>query len=152
MSFAYDPADAVMVQPEGDYPAVISGYDEEPSKSTGFPMLTVIFTVYAPDGTQMEMKDYIVNPPKGSGKKSMIWKLKRIAQALGKEAEFEAGDFKIENYMGHNLTVFLKVKSQPGYDDQNVIQAYKAAGVSGPKAFVPPSDDPPPPTDDDLPF
>lgn len=151
MSFAYDPADAVMVQPEGDYPAVIAGWDNEPSKSTGFPMLTVILTVYAPDGTQMEMKDYIVNPPKNSGKKSMIWKLKRIAQALGQEAVFEAGTFDIAQYMGHNLTVSLKVKSQPGYDDQNVIQAYKPAGASGPKAFVPPTEDAGP-KDDDLPF
>lgn len=149
MTFAYDPADAVMIQPEGDYPAVISGWDNKESKA-GDPMLTVMVTVYAPDGTSLEMKDYIVNPPKGSGKKSMIWKLKRIAQALGKESEFEAGTFDIAQHMGHNVTVTLKVKSQAGFDDQNFIQAYKPAGASGPKAFVPPTDDAP--KDDDLPF
>lgn len=150
MSFAYDPADAVMVQPEGDYPAVVSGWDDKESKA-GDPMLTMMFTVYAPDGTSTEMKDYIVNPPKASGKKSMIWKLKRIAQALGQEEAFTAGTFDIAQHMGHNLTVTLKIKSQAGFDDQNVIQAYKPAGASGPKAFVPPADEKGV-DDSDLPF
>lgn len=146
--FAYNPKDAVMTQPDGDYPAVLAGHDEKNS-AAGNPMLVVMFTVYAPDGTMCELSDYIVSPPPGSGKKSTVFKLKRIAQALGQEEAFEAGTFDISKFMGYNLTVTLGTQSQAGYDDKNTIRAYKPASATGPVSMAAAGGAPP---DDDLPF
>lgn len=141
-NFTYDPADAVMTQPDGDYPAVLAGWDSGTSKASGDPMLTVMFTVYAPDGSMCELKEYIV--------KKTTFKLKRIAQALGQEDLFNSGAFDVANFMGHNITVTLGTQRQEGYDDKNVIRGYKPASATAAKSAAPGADAPQ--ADDDLPF
>lgn len=103
--------------PEGEYEASIAKIEEDViSKSSGKEMTIFHFDVYAGNRT-VRLKDYIVNP-------DSLWKLKKIAKAIGKMAQFESGVFKASDYAGETLTVTLKIKSDPGYDDQNNIVGY----------------------------
>lgn len=116
MCFDYDPNDAVMVWPEGEYPAVIESEEEKVSKSSGLPMQVVTFRVYR--GTdEMLIDDYIVA--------KTLFKLKKIATALGYEEVFKAGGFQVRDHIGTNLTITLGIKPAEGkYDEANTIRGY----------------------------
>ena len=146
MAFNYDPKEAVQCWPEGDYQATIERGEERQSKA-GNDMLVVTFKAYRGSETML-LNDYIVRP-------ATIFKLKKIALALGRGDDFEAGKFNIDDYMGHNLTLTLGIEQQDGYDDQNKIKKYGAKSGASPrpaakkpaaKASAEPL------TDDDIPF
>ncbi len=86
-------------------------------------MLTITFKVYTPTGNTFQLRDYIVM--------ESLWKLKRLAQAVGSEAAFERGEFFASDYTGRNLTLELKVEQSAEFGDQNKIKAYKPAKLGG---------------------
>lgn len=135
----YDPKDAVLCLPEGDYMATIEAVEEKVSQS-GNDMHVITYTVYSGEKS-VRVVDYIPYP-------TMTWRLKRLAQALGQEAQFKAGKFDPEAYIGSNVTVTLEIQSQAGYDDKNRIKAWSAATVTKPSAIAAEAL----PADDDLPF
>lgn len=118
MAFTYNPKDASTALPADKYPASIAKCHEGVSKSSQNPMLTVSFTVYTATGGERTVKDYIVNP-------STLWKLRRLAKALGKSAEFDAGTFAVEKHIGANLTLELDIQQQEGFDESNTIVGYE---------------------------
>lgn len=120
-SFSYNPKDANSVLPEGEYEASILSVKEGTSQNSGAPMLTVTFTVYGEDRTP-QLRDWIVNP-------STLWKLKKLAEALGKLDEFNGGEWLPEE--GANLRVKLSVEDDPNYGEQNRITGYLADKPSG---------------------
>jgi hypothetical protein len=132
----YRKQDAVLLWPDGDYEAVVSTCQEKRSKA-GNDMYEVGFTVYSGE-REIQVTDYIVLP-------KFTWKLKKLAAAVGEEAKFEAESFDPHDLAGRsaNLIVTLGSQKQEGYDEKNVIKAYKKRTAEAVLA---------PPPDDGLPF
>ena len=110
----YDPKEAIECLPEGQYEATVTETQESVSKK-GDPMIVVTLTIYKPTGGEKTIKDWIVAP---------WWKLKKLAKACGRLAEFEGGEFRDGQYVGSTLMVDLEVESSDKYGDQNRIVAY----------------------------
>lgn len=128
MAFTYNSKDASGALPDGKYPASLESCEEGVSKSSGCPMLTLKFKVYTPTGGERTVSDYIVNP-------STLWKMKRLAKALGKEADFKANTFQPSAHLGANLTLELDVQEDDQYGDKNNIKGYEpsALGAATPR-------------------
>lgn len=130
MTFRYHPDDANISWPAGDYQATIERVEEKTS-SKGDPMLVVHFKAYSPDGHTQNLTEYITNPPKASGRKGNIFKLRQIAIALGAYDDFKLAKFDVEDHTGENIIVTLAQEVSAEYGDQNKIKAYKPYERSG---------------------
>jgi len=120
MPLPYDPRDAVQVWPVGEYDAVLhfvkdTMTKEKPGKPSK-PMQEWQFEVYNSEGLKMIVTDRVT--------REVAWKLKKLAQAIGREIEFEAGTFQADDHVGSNLRLALKIEQSPGYDDKNGIAKY----------------------------
>lgn len=145
MGWSYDKKDASSALPEGEYEATILETSIGTSQNSGKPMLTIVFTVYG-DNRTVTLRDWIVNP-------DGLWKLKKIADALGMREEFDKGQWVPPT--GKNLLVKLKVTESDAYGEQNNIVGYdKDASVSSggarPKAATGVQHTPI--SEDDIPF
>lgn len=121
----YNPKDANPLCAAGDYQATIKAVTEKDSKA-GNRMHELEFIVYNGEGTLLVF-DYIVYP-------KFVWKLKRLAVALGALEAFEAGTFDPAEYEGRNLTLNIGVdEAKDGYDAKNSVKGYapKAGAVAG---------------------
>lgn len=129
----YKPEDASSCFPLGEYPGTLANVVQTTSKTSGGDMEVWHVTVYGQDGRESTIKDYVTVP-------ACTWKIKQLAKALGKLADFEAGRFQAEDYIGANLRVELVIEEQDGYDDKNKVKKYLPASSSGlapPKAAMP---------------
>lgn len=132
----YKKEDAVRVWPDGRYQATVASVEEKQSKSSGNDMLEVAFTVYANSGNDsIRVSDYIVFP-------RFVWRLKRLAAALGAQAAFEAETFDPADYIGHNLSIDLSIQeARDGYEERNQVTAYHPSdagkGEARPGADIP---------------
>lgn len=117
MAWSYNPKDAASAWDAGDYEATIVKVDEGTSGSSGAPMLTVTFKVYNGD-KERTIKDYIVNP-------STLFKLKKLAVAIGEGVAFGLGQFDPGDHLNANLLLTLAVEESDEYGDQNKIKGYK---------------------------
>lgn len=124
MAFSYNPKDADGdTFPIGDYPAVLEKVEEKTSKK-GDAMLVVTLRAYNGD-RQTFVTDYIVNP-------SSLWKLKKVAQALGALQIFKDGTFDLDQHLGQNLTITLGIEEAKGdFAEKNTVKGYKAAAPAG---------------------
>lgn len=127
MPIDYDPKDAVMCWPEGDYPAVLEKVEDKTSKvkpdgSGGNPMQVLTWRLYKEDGREQLISDYIVIP-------AATFKLKQLAIALNKRNEFDSGTFQADDQIGCNVVAELGIESQPNYDDKNKIGKVKSAAL-----------------------
>lgn len=111
----YDPRSAISCLPEGTYEATIEKAEETTSKA-GKDMVVMHFKVYSNKGETV-LKEYIVG--------ETLFKLKRIAQAIGGEAAFDKGEFVPEDYQGRNLSLELTVEEDPEFGDKNRIKRYQ---------------------------
>ena len=120
----YNPKDASKpVLAEGEYEAVLEHAEHKESKSNGKPMCEVKFRVYGE--TEVMVYEYFTA--------ATIWKAKKLAQALDKLAEFDAGLFDPVNCAGMNLRVEVKIQPDDVYGDKNKIAKYlPSSGVSAP--------------------
>lgn len=141
MAFSYRPEDALECLKEGEYDAVLHGVTEKTSKA-GNPMLVAEWEVYDESNRKPILKDYVVNP-------QTLFRLKQIARAMGKIADFEAGRFDLQEHVGTRIKLKLKVEEQAGFPDQNKIHAYLGVNGNG-KTAAPTTrhDDP----DESIPF
>lgn len=117
----YNPKDASQAWPAGDYEATIKSVEAKTSKS-GNEMEVVTLTVYHPEGKEQTVWDYIVNP-------ATVFKIKKIAKALGFSAEFEAGTFQVSDCVGANMLLTLDVEEDAEYGDKNKIKNYQPSRV-----------------------
>lgn len=115
--FDYKAKDALGCWPEGEYDAVLEATEVTTSKSSGAPMQVISFRCYHPDGREQVVKDYVVN--------TTLFKLKRLAMALGKEADFRAEQFQACDQLRSRLTLVLGVEESAEYGDRNKIDGYK---------------------------
>lgn len=130
----YNPKDAVQVWPEGEYEATLAKVEDTTSKrkpdgSGGNPMQVWTFEVYHSDGRQQLISDYVVVP-------AATFKIKQLAIALDKRADFDAGTFQAEDYIGVSVVLALAVAQQEGFDDKNKVGKIKPAGKPEPAAAV----------------
>lgn len=114
MAWKYNPKNADQAIEPGDYEATIASVTEKTSKSSGMPMLEVVFTVYAGD-SERKVWDYIVDP-------GTLWKLKRLAKVFDRLKDFELGTFDLHDYIGHNLTLTLAIDKNDS--DKNQVKEY----------------------------
>lgn len=118
MPIPYNPNDARKTLPPGDYTAELIASIEKTSKS-GKPMLELTWRIYPDnDHPTVQLRDWVVVP-------DGVWKLKKLAQAWGKEAEFKSATFDPCNHIGSNVMVALKVRQDDKYGEQNSISNYK---------------------------
>lgn len=123
--FNYAPKDAKKLFDAGDYQAELTSFEEKTTK-TGKPMLVVNLQVYPRGaGQSILLRDWIVNP-------DSIWKLKKLAVALGVSDKFENQTFNPEDYTGSSVIVTLKVKTDDKYGEQNSVVGYKPFAESKP--------------------
>jgi len=122
MPLEYSPKDATTAWPEGDYQAALTGVEDTHAKSSGAPMQIWTWTVYHSDGRNQEIKEYVTVP-------GGTWKIKQLAKALGKQADFDAGTFQADDHYNAIVIVELKIEKQDGFDDKNRVQKYKAKGA-----------------------
>ncbi len=138
--FKYDPKDATSCLPEGEAQLVLVKVEEKQSKA-GNDMAVLTFDAFSGE-RRGRVTEYVVNP-------TTLFKLKQIAKAFGPKAsaEFDAGKFDPSDYVEESLMAVLKVESQDGFDDKNVVKKYlpKTAGdvtkPTAPKATAPDADD-----------
>jgi Protein of unknown function (DUF669) len=140
----YNPKDASSCLPKGEYPAVIDHVESKTSKA-GNEMDVVTFRVYPDNGREILVDDYIVNP-------STLFKLKKIAVALGKKQDFEAGTFQVADHLQSNLTVLLDVEESDEFGDQNKVKGYKAHSLPAAAVAVGAVAKAGPLKDDNIPF
>lgn len=147
MGFKYDSKEAIACLPAGDYEASLVSAVEGVSKSSGNPMLTVTWKVYS-GSKETTLKDYISNP-------GTLFKLKRIAKALGKEQDFASNTFDLTQHLLSSVLLTLEVE-EDDFGDKNTVKKYapfsRAAAVAATAAKPHPSSNLPTPTADDIPF
>ena len=111
----YNPDDATTVWPKGAYTATIKDCKEKKSRA-GNEMLELLLEVYN-GASKSLVYDYIVNP-------STIYKLKKLAKAVGKVDEFNAGTFDPAKHLDEPLMVMLDVEESDDFGDKNKVKAY----------------------------
>lgn len=124
MGFEYDPKDASNVLKADTYDASIktvvdTNEDGSPltSKKSGEKMQKVTFEVYPATGKPRLLDAYYTA-------KSSLWQYKKLATALGKDADFKAKKFNAAELIGVNLRLELVIKEDKQYGDKNEIAAY----------------------------
>jgi len=117
----YDPKDAEgNVFEPGEYEATLSAVVDGVSKTSGAEMQTWTFEVYHPDGRRKEVKDYVTA--------KAAYKIRDLADAIGKRAEFDAAGFDAINNIGEAVVVCLK------HDEFNGQTNNKIKYITAPKA------------------
>ncbi len=127
--FKYNPSDATSCLPEGEATMVLTKVEEKQSRA-GNDMAVLYFDAFV--GEQKgKVTEYVVNP-------TTLFKLKQIARAFGPKAEgeFDDGTFDPASYIDESLIAILKIESQDGFDDKNVVKKYlpKSAATETAKA------------------
>jgi hypothetical protein len=121
MPLQYNPKDASKTWDKADYEAVLINVEDKGTSSKGDPMELWTVEAYHPDGRRQVIKDYVTVP-------GATFKIKQLADALGKGSEFAAGTFQAGDNVGASLIVNLTVEEgKDGYEDKNKVARYKAA-------------------------
>jgi hypothetical protein len=129
MPIDYDPKDGVICWPEGGgYEAILESVEDKMS-SKGNAMQEWKWRVYAPDGREQVISDYVVVP-------TGTFKIRQLAAALGQSDAYQAGQFQADDNIGCKIAADLIIEKQTGYDDKNKIRKYAPwppAGGNGAK-------------------
>jgi len=135
----YNPKDAITVWPAGEYEGVLTSCEETVSKK-GNPMLKIVWTIFNQAGRSRKVDDYIVNP-------GTLYKLKKVAKALGKLREFEEASFQLQDYLDCHLILDVGIEQHPGFDEKNVVGSYKTPSPDMPMRLPAAKTD-----EEDIPF
>lgn len=126
MAISYNPKDASSSWPEGDYDGYIATVEEAKSSKDGSDMWKMGVKVFNAEGRERTVQDFIVVP-------KTLFRLKQIAQALGKGEAFKAGSFTPYDALEARMTVTLGIQEASGnYDEKNNVKKYSAAVVATP--------------------
>lgn len=115
----YNPKDAERkVLSKDKYPGILKDVRERMSRNQE-DMWEIRWTVQHGD-KQFELKDFILNTSAG------LWKLKKLAVALGKKEEFDEGTFEPKRYEGRRVVLVLGIREAQGnYERSNCVTDYK---------------------------
>ena len=103
--------------PAGKYPFSVIKAEEKTSKASGNPMLALQLTVYAPNGGQVTVFDYLMeNKPA---------QLEQFCRFTGLEALYASGKLEESDCVGREGWVCIKTQAgKDGYDPRNVVNYY----------------------------
>jgi hypothetical protein len=113
----YDPKKTANTVPPGRYEAVIFSVEEKERKAGGM-MEVITYQVFA-NGKTLVVRDNLVE-----GATYANAKYKRLARALGREAEFKEGTFQAADHRGSNICLELAIEDSDEFGEQNTIKAY----------------------------
>ena len=101
----------------GKYPFSVMKAEEKTSKASGNPMLALQLTVYANNGGQVTVFDYLMeNKPA---------QLEQFCRFTGLEALYASGKLEESDCVGREGWVCIKVQpAKDGYDPKNVVSYY----------------------------
>lgn len=125
MPLSYNAKDAKgLALPKGIYEATLSFVKDTTAKSTGADMQVWTFSVYHTDGIDRKVFQNVTT--------KMAFMIKKLAKALGKLEDFEAGTFQADDYIGKNVRLALRFVDDPQYGEKNEIDDIlpKAATVA----------------------
>lgn len=122
MGINYDPKNVGKAWPEADYHATLTNVEDAVSKSSGDDMEVWTITVYNDAGITQTIKDYVTA--------GAAFKIKQLAKALDRKADFESGKFHAEDYIGSSFLASLKIEEDDEYGDKNKIKTYKSKPAS----------------------
>lgn len=128
MPLEYNPKDVANCVPAGEYDAELVKVEDKVSQTSGNPMQVWTFRVFA--DREIFVTEYVVVP-------QTTFKIKQLAKALGREADFNAGRFQAEEHVGAGVKLDLTVESQQGYEDKNKVGKIKAAAPDNAPAAAP---------------
>ena len=138
----FNPKDATITLPDGEYDAVIEAAAEETSKK-GNPMLHIVLAVWSQQ-RKAYVHEYFVD-----SNASMLSMLKQLCAATG--IDFNAGEVTADMLKNRNLRVYLKTRTD-SYGDKNVVSKYVRDAPTGDAAVPAAATTDGPPPDDDIPF
>jgi hypothetical protein len=145
--------DAAGVLPKGEYAAVVSKATEKTSKASGNPMIELDLTVYAKDGKEKFVRDWLVCTDGGQAK------IQRFCKAINQWNTYQAGELSAATCEGANVIVKLGVEEGDGeYPPKNSVRDYFSPKIDPPAkapqnaATASAGDKPKPPSGDDIPF
>jgi hypothetical protein len=135
----YDPKDASSAIPAGVYEATVTNIVERKDDGSdmkdknGYDMMRVSFDVYVGDATRKLSQYFSAGP-------SALWRVKKMAEAVGLSEKFKAGKLVPGDFLDKNLRLTLAVKDDPKYGEQNEIKVFEptAVGSRPPQAAKPP--------------
>ena len=125
--------------PAGKYPFSVIKAEEKTSKASGNPMLALQLTVYADNGGQSTIFDYLMeNKPA---------QLEQFCRFTGLEALYASGKLEESDCVGREGWVCIKIQpAKDGYDPKNTVSYYcpkpegTVAGAPAARLAAKPSD------------
>lgn len=117
----YNPKEATMCWPEGEYDAVVKKVEPHVGKESGTVGRKVTLELYN-GGSKMTLSDYLMSGPKST------WKIREFAKAVNQKEMFDSGEFDPMNFAGVSVRVNLLVEDDPQYGEQNKVGRYLAPG------------------------
>ena len=103
--------------PAGKYPFSVTKAEEKTSKASGNPMLALQLTVYADNGGQVTVFDYLMeNKPA---------QLEQFCRFTGMEALYSSGKLEADDCVGREGYACIKIQpAKDGYDPKNAVSYY----------------------------
>ena len=99
----------------GQYAASVKTAKEKVSKQ-GNEMIELILTVYGPNGSQVDVFDYLLSTD------AMQFKVKHFCESAG--LDYERGELQATDCENKSVKVNLEIKKQEGYADKNNVKDY----------------------------
>ena len=111
---------AELLLPPGIYPVRVSFSEDTTSKKSGEEMIAVKLTVYATDGSERTVRDWLL-PSQG-------YKLKSACKAFGLSALYDSGAVSAHDLLGAEGFAKIKIEEDKTgkYDPANRVQSYLA--------------------------
>lgn len=101
---------------KGEYDFEVVNAEHAISKTSGKDMIKLRLKVFAPDGKERYVTDYLVS--------SMEHKLYEFAWSAGIGEQYDAGQFEAEDCQGRCGRVKLKIEKQKGWEPKNSVSGY----------------------------
>lgn len=95
----------------------------EKLSNAGNDMIELTVVVFAPDGSQRTLPDWLTASDRAAQK------LRNACVAVGALPTYEAGEITAVNFPGHAVRVKIGVEKRKGWPDRNVIEDYAPAAA-----------------------
>jgi hypothetical protein len=113
MAISYNPEDARGSWNPGEYQAILMSVEDKMSKA-GNEMQVWTFEMYDTEGGKRLQREYVTA--------KAAYKIKQLANALGRLDDFKAGTFQADGNEG--ATLILRISIDPTNDEYNRIDGY----------------------------
>jgi hypothetical protein len=105
------------------YIALISEAVEKKSRRDN-DMIELLLLVQMPDGSERELRDWLVDAPAGAAK------LRSAVVAVDALERYQAGLIEADDFAGRTVSIRCGIEKRRGLPDKNYVESYKAAPSS----------------------